>query len=124
MQKGFVAVLTAGSAATYYAPGAYQSLDLDFVLTFRGSNGEEALTSLGFKRKGDYYVHPVSRFSLDFPPGPLAIGDDLIKTGKRSHEGTRCSTSSRRRTPGAIAWRRPGREWLASPAKKPARVSN
>jgi hypothetical protein len=77
-EKGFVAVLTGGSAATYYAPEAYQSDDLDFVLTFNGTDGEEALMALGYRRKGDFYVHRSSHFPLEFPPGPLAIGEDLV----------------------------------------------
>lgn len=77
-RKGFTAVLTGGSAATYYAPEAYQSLDLDFVLTFRGVGGEQALKNLGYRRKGDFYVHTVSPLSLEFPPGPLAVGEDQI----------------------------------------------
>ena len=79
-RAGFVAVLTGGSAATYYAPKAYQSKDLDFVLTLRGEAGEQALASIGFKREGDFYVHERSPFPLEFPPGPLAIGEDLVTT--------------------------------------------
>jgi hypothetical protein len=33
-RAGTVAVLTGGSAATYYAPEAYQSGDADFIITF------------------------------------------------------------------------------------------
>lgn len=77
-KKGFTAVLTGGSAATYYAPEAYQSRDLDFVLTFRGVDGEQALMDLGYHRKGDFYVHNVSPLPLEFPPGPLAVGEDHI----------------------------------------------
>lgn len=45
-----IAVLTGGSAATYYAPEAYQSRDLDFVITLRGGArplgvGEDLITS-------------------------------------------------------------------------------
>lgn len=79
-RSGFTAVLTGGSAATYYAPQAYQSLDLDFVLTLRGAGSALALETLGFRRKNNFYVHPRSKYSLDFPPGPLAVGDDLITT--------------------------------------------
>jgi hypothetical protein len=80
--NGFVAVLTGGSAATYYAPRAYQSRDLDFVLTFSGKDGEEALEGLGYRRQGDFYVHSTSPFPLEFPPGPLAIGEDVITRWK------------------------------------------
>jgi len=72
-------VLTAGSAATFYAPEAYQSLDLDFVITMRGEDGgADALRALGFELHGQFYRHPKTRFTLDFPRGPLAIGDDVI----------------------------------------------
>ena len=83
------AVLTGGSEATSYAPDAYKSLDFDFVLTFLGRGGEAALRSLGFRRKADFYVHPKSRFPLEFPPGPLEIGDDLVtswRTVRRDDE--------------------------------------
>jgi hypothetical protein len=79
-QTGAVAVLTGGSAATYYAPHAYQSRDLDFVITMRGSNSASALDALGFKLKSNFYVHAASPFTLDFPPGPLAIGDEEVTT--------------------------------------------
>lgn len=84
---GFVAVLTGGSAATFYAPEAYQSLDIDFVLTFSGKDGEAALTALGFSRKGDFYVHTASRYPLEFPPGPLAIGEDLVTAWRTERRG-------------------------------------
>jgi len=71
-------VLTGGSAATYYAPEAYQSGDLDFVITLNGTNGNAALAELGFIKKGDFYRHPHSHFLLEFPKGPLAVGDDSI----------------------------------------------
>jgi hypothetical protein len=87
--RGFVVVLTGGSAATFYAPRAYQSKDLDFVITLRGDAGDETLTSLGYRRKGDYYVHPESPFPLEFPPGPLAIGDDLVKEWSTVKKGKR-----------------------------------
>lgn len=74
--------MTGGSAATFYAPRAYLSEDIDFVITLRGAGGEDALRNVGYQRKGDYYVHPSSRFSLEFPPGPLAIGDDLVDSWK------------------------------------------
>lgn len=78
--SGYRAVLTGGSAATFYAPEAYQSADLDFVITLHGKAGEKALASLGYRRKGDFYVHPRSPFPLEFPNGPLAVGEDRIST--------------------------------------------
>jgi hypothetical protein len=84
-RAGYTAVMTGGSAATYYAPHAYVSDDIDFVLTLSSSGGEDALAKLGYCRKHDFYVHPDSRFPLEFPPGPLAIGDDLVETWNTIH---------------------------------------
>jgi hypothetical protein len=83
-QAGYRAVLTGGSAATYYAPDAYQSGDLDFVITLTppklkdAKKGERALASLGFQKKANAYRHPRTHFVLEFPKGPLGVGDELI----------------------------------------------
>jgi hypothetical protein len=78
---GEVAVLTGGAAATIYAPEAIQSHDLDFVLSFLSSDAESRKTieSLGFNRQGRSLTHPESTFTVEFPPGPLGVGDDCIK---------------------------------------------
>ena len=58
-RSGVTAVLTGGSAATVYAPDAYQSQDLDFVVELRaeGADPVKALTGLGYHLKGDQYIH-------------------------------------------------------------------
>lgn len=83
------AVLTGGSAATYYAPDAYQSRDLDFIVTLQAPGGGAELEELGFIERGQVYRHPHTHFTLDFPRGPLAVGDDLItewRTDRRAGE--------------------------------------
>ena len=79
---GIVAVLTGGACATLYSDGAYQSHDLDFIL--RGSANrrslDDAMATLGFTRNRDRYVHATTPFFVEFPRGPLAIGDDLAVT--------------------------------------------
>lgn len=77
-RAGITAVLTGGSAATFYAPDAYQSRDLDFVITLHGTGGEAALRAIGYQRDLDYYIHPASPFPLEFPRGPLMVGDDHL----------------------------------------------
>lgn len=78
---GVTAVLSGGGAATFYAPEAIQSYDLDFILEVYPSGGDPsgALAHLGFERAGHDYVHDQSRFQLEFPRGPLAVGDELIR---------------------------------------------
>jgi hypothetical protein len=79
--RGLVAVLTGGSAATFYAPDAYQSQDVDFVLQFGTDRkgGAESLRSLGYSDRGQTWFHKANPFTVQFPAGPLAIGDDLVK---------------------------------------------
>jgi hypothetical protein len=79
--EGITAVLTGGSAATVYAPHAYQSLDLDFIIQFqrRESNASGALASLGYSLDGTHYIHNENPLILEFPMGPLAVGGDLIQ---------------------------------------------
>ena len=85
---GHTAVLTGGGAATVWAPHAYQSSDLDFVLVFKAPDLHESiLTSLGYARSGDHYEHKDSELFLEFPPGPLSVGGDLISNWDTLREG-------------------------------------
>jgi hypothetical protein len=80
-RAGIEAVLTGGSAATFYVPTVFQSADADFVLRY-GSEAKavfEALATIGFRRRpsGDF-DHPHLQYTVEFPAGPLSIGLDLI----------------------------------------------
>jgi hypothetical protein len=79
---GTTVVLTGGSAATFYAPTAYQSRDADFVITMRGdaSHGIEAMARLGYSRTGSIYAHESNRYAVDFPRGPLAVGEEIVQS--------------------------------------------
>lgn len=79
-QVGTKAILTGGAAANFYAPQEYLSQDLDFVVKFGGgAAAAEALQQLGFElRPEKLYAHPATIFTLEFPPGPLMVGDDFI----------------------------------------------
>jgi len=88
-RAGITAVLTGGSAATVYAEGAYQSRDLDFVLTFAAPGGAKVLAALGYRQVGGTYEHALSPLTLDFPPGPLMVGGDLVGTWDTLHDGER-----------------------------------
>jgi hypothetical protein len=74
-------VLCGGSAATFYAPEAYESRDLDFVITFgaRTRAVREALEPLGYLRKPEgLYAHSAIPFTIDFLPGPVPIEEETI----------------------------------------------
>jgi len=37
------------------------------------------MEALGFERKQRHWVHPRSRYWVEFPAGPVAIGDEVIR---------------------------------------------
>jgi len=78
---GAVAVLTGGSAATYYVPERYQSRDADFVITMIRDEhaAAAALGELGFVEERGIHVHSKSKYTVEFPPGPLAAGSAIIQ---------------------------------------------
>ncbi len=85
-----VGVLTGGSAATYYVPERYQSLDVDFVLRVVPQKGaiDEAMGSLGYHRAPTgMYEHSDIPITVEFPHGPLSIGRDLIQTWATERRG-------------------------------------
>lgn len=88
-ESGTEAVLTGGSAATVYAPQAYQSHDIDFIVTFSSPETEpgRVLAGLGYREAGDHYEHARSELILEFPRGPLAVGGDLIHRWDTLREG-------------------------------------
>ncbi len=80
---GETAVLCGGSAAAYYVPGQYHSLDVDFVLHVGRARVvvDRALESVGYARAaGDFYRHPELPYTIEFPIGPLAIGRERVTT--------------------------------------------
>jgi hypothetical protein len=78
-RAGIRAVLTGGACANLYTRGAYLSRDADFVLATPCSREDldRALGTVGFRRDRDRYVHPLVAFFVEFPRGPLGIGEDV-----------------------------------------------
>lgn len=78
-QKGIDTVLVGGAVVSIYTSGLYESGDLDFILTdMFVKKLPEYMKEIGFQRKGRHFVHPeCSHLFIEFPKGPLEIGDDL-----------------------------------------------
>jgi ABC-type transport system substrate-binding protein len=79
-QSDINVVLTGGSGVSIYTDNRYQSYDLDFIETRFAGRKKIAvvLTNLGFQEKGRYFTHPDTPFFIEFPAGPLAIGDEAV----------------------------------------------
>jgi hypothetical protein len=89
-RAGTVGVLTGGSAATYYVPERYQSLDVDFILRIVPQKGvvDEVMSSLGYHpAPSGMYEHPDVAITVEFPRGPIGIGRDLIQTWATERRG-------------------------------------
>jgi hypothetical protein len=80
-EKGIQLVLSGGAATVLYTSGAYVSMDLDLVNVYMTKRREivEAMEEIGFSQQGRHFGHPESEYFVEFPPGPLAIGDSPIK---------------------------------------------
>jgi hypothetical protein len=109
--SGTTAVLTGGGAAAVWAPEAIQSLDLDFILVAANrERGPGILEKLGYQLENDRYVHPANPLFLEFPPGPLTIGGEIVTDFKTVREGNRVlhllapTDSCRDRLAGFLFW--------------------
>ncbi len=77
---GETAVLCGGSAAAYYVPERYQSLDVDFVLHVGAARHvvDRAMATIGYLRTEDFYRREGLPYTIEFPLGPLAVGREPV----------------------------------------------
>lgn len=78
--RGIHVVLSGGGCVAIYTSGRYVSLDLDFIdrtVTTR-RRLKQALADIGFSEKKRYFTHPETEFFLEFPSGPLAVGNEPV----------------------------------------------
>lgn len=74
-------VLSGGSCVSIYSQEKYVSMDLDFVNQSFAKRAriKAVMESLGFNEENRYFKHPGSKFLVEFPPGPLGVGDEPVK---------------------------------------------
>lgn len=88
--NGFDAVLVGGAVVSIYTAGAYKSGDLDFIIqNISKDKLPDVMKKIGFIKAGKNYIHPeCSHLFIEFPPGPLGIGEDYnIKEVEKNIEG-------------------------------------
>lgn len=83
------AVLVGGAVVSIYTDNEYESKDLDFISPAEHKKIAEVMKTLGFSREGKNFYHDKTEFSVEFPTGPIGIGDRVpvkpegkIKVGK------------------------------------------
>lgn len=72
-------VLVGGAVVSIYTEGAYESGDIDLILTkLFVNNLTSAMRKIGFEKRGRHFIHPeCNHLFIEFPRGPLEIGDDF-----------------------------------------------
>ena len=81
MDNGIEVVLSGGACVSIYTKNRYQSYDLDFIenVSARRKKIKEVLQKIGFIEEHRYFKNPETEFFLEFPPGPLSIGDEPVR---------------------------------------------
>ena len=89
---GISAVLSGGAVVSIYTNNEYESSDLDFVSSEGTRRIAEVIGPLGFRKEGRMFSHPRTRLFVEFPAGPLAIGDQLIRATEVAEKRTKAGT--------------------------------
>jgi len=78
--KGIDVVLSGGAVVAIYTSGKYISPDIDLVNRYSAKRSviKSAMEELGFQEAGRHFEHPDSEFFVEFPPGPLSLGEENI----------------------------------------------
>ena len=78
--NGIDVVLSGGAVVVFYTSGKYVSLDIDLVNRYYSKYSviSGLMEELGFQVMGRHFEHPASDFYVEFPPGPLSIGEEKI----------------------------------------------
>ena len=78
---GIEVVLSGGATVSFYSGNKYVSKDVDLInVRFaKRSKVRETMEKMGFQEKGRYFSHPDSKFFVEFPDGPLSVGEEPVK---------------------------------------------
>jgi len=78
-QHGIRAILSGGAVVSIYSHNEYQSKDLDFIAEGISKQVAPAMKALGFtKETGRHWTHPRTEYWVEFPPGPVQVGDSIV----------------------------------------------
>lgn len=77
-RDGIRVVLSGGSVVSIYSNAEFVSYDLDFIPIGLSRRVDRTMKSLGFEAHQRHWRHPRSRYWVEFPVGPVAIGEETI----------------------------------------------
>jgi len=89
-KDGIETVLSGGSCVEIYSQGKYTSDDIDLIDRFNGGHTKikNVMLKLGFKEHNRYFVHEDTPLFIEFPRGPLGVGDAPVNEIALKEEDT------------------------------------
>ena len=79
-KEGLQATLSGGACAEIYSSNKYVTADLDFVVNYIWPGNDKiigtVMSALGFEKNGRIFLNKSVAYSVEFPPGPLSIGEE------------------------------------------------
>jgi hypothetical protein len=74
-------VLSGGATVSLYSSNQYVSKDVDLINVqfIKRSKVKAAMEKIGFQEQGRYFSHSESKFLVEFPDGPLSVGEEPVK---------------------------------------------
>jgi len=82
-KRGIEVVLSGGALTSLYSNNKYVSKDLDLIDVYSIGRRKliSAMQEIGFVEENRFFHHPDSEYIVEFPPGPLTVGDEpVVKT--------------------------------------------
>ncbi len=81
--RGIDVVLSGGACVSIYSRNRYVSMDLDLINTRfirpRWSDLRSAMQEIGFADEGGHFAHTDTEILVEFPEGPLSVGEEPVK---------------------------------------------
>ena len=80
-QEGIKVVLSGGASVSFYTKNKYISRDIDLVNVgfARRQVIKRVMGRIGFSEKGRHFSNPQSQYIVEFPQGPLSVGEELVR---------------------------------------------
>jgi len=101
-------VLSGGACVAFYTRDKYVSLDIDMIEIYPGKRRliRDSMNEMGFYEEGRHFRHPDSEFIIEFPQGPLSIGDEKVTQFVEIGFSTGTLKLYRQRIVSRTGWRR------------------
>jgi hypothetical protein len=90
INEGITVVLSGGACVSLYSDDRYVSKDVDLVNVnlARRPLLRSVMAKIGFQQDGRHFAHPDSPHIIEFPDGPLSVGEEPVKEIQELHLAT------------------------------------